>query len=305
MADKKYQGVTRAVCIGLGGSGLQIIMRLRRLIVERYGSLDKFPIVRFVQIDTDSGALDNANLDGKTFHRKVDISLKESEKVHIGITAEDAYKLRNALRKPQGDTPYDFVGECLPDYVIENVRVIDKGVGGIRSVGRLCFFLNYAAIQRAITGAEIITQGTHPHLMQEFGLIQDEGLDIFIVSSLYGGTGSGTFLDVAYSVRNLYPNAKVYGYLVINPELPTKDGGNNGFDQQANIYASLMELDFYSRGNEFKAFYDKNDPRSKIESNGTHPFSYTFLVGRNTNNSRYQIQEKDKLFNIILRFADF
>jgi len=67
MADKKYQGVTRADCIGLGGSGLQTTMRLRRLIVERYGSLDKFPIVRFVQIDTDSGALDTLILTVKLF----------------------------------------------------------------------------------------------------------------------------------------------------------------------------------------------------------------------------------------------
>ncbi|MBD2152659.1 hypothetical protein H6F44_21420 [Pseudanabaena sp. FACHB-1277] len=297
--SRNYQGVTRAVCIGLGGSGLQTIMRLRRLIVERYGSLEKFPIVRFVQIDTDSGALDNANLSGKTYHRGVDISLKESEKVHIGMTAEDANRLRITLKNSQGNSPYDFVGEWLPDYVIENARAIDKGAGGVRSVGRLCFFMNYAAIQRAIKSAEISTQGTYPHLMQEFGLLQDEGLDIFIVGSLYGGTGSGTFLDVSYSVRKLYPNAKVYGYLVINPELPTKDGGNNGFDQQANIYAALMELDFYSRGNNFKAFYDKNDPLSRIESNGAPPFSFTFLIGRNTSNPRYQIKEKDKLFNVI------
>ena len=299
MADKKYQGVTRTVCIGLGGSGLQTIMRLRRLIVERYGSLEKFPIVSFVQIDTDSGALDNANLSGKTFHRGVDISLKDGEKVHIGMTAEDANRLRGSLKNSQGNSPYDFVGEWLPDYVIDNARAIDKGAGGVRSVGRLCFFLNYAAIRRAIDGAERVTQGTHPHLMQEFGLLQDEGLDIFIVGSLYGGTGSGTFLDVAYSVKNLYREAKVYGYLVINPELPTRDGGNNGFDQQANIYAALTELDFYARGNSFKAFYDRNDPRSKIESNGKPPFDYTFLIGRNTSNPRYQIKEKDKLFNVI------
>ena len=298
-AERTYQGVTRAVCIGLGGTGLQTIMRLRRLIVERYKSLDNFPIVRFVQIDTDSGSLDNANLGGRTFHRGVDISLKKQEKVHIGMKATDADTLRHALKNPQGNTPYDHIGEWLPDYVIENAKAIDKGAGGIRPVGRLAFFHNYAAIKAAITFAERQTRGTHPHLMQEFGLLQDNGLDIFIVGSLYGGTGSGTFLDVAYAVRKLYPNDKVYGYLVVNPELPSKDGGNNGFDQQANIYASLMELDFYSRGNEFKAFYDKNDPESKIESNGNPPFSYTFLVGRNTNNTRHGIKEKDKLFNLI------
>ena len=298
-APGNYQGVTRAVCIGLGGSGMQTIMRLRRLIVERYGSLDRFPIVRFVLIDTDSGALDNANQGGKTFHRGVDISLTNNEKVHIGMTATDADKLRIALKNPQEPTPYDHIGEWLPDYVIDNAGAIDKGAGGIRPVGRLAFFHNYREIKSAITSAEMQTRGAYPHLMTDFGLIQDNGLDIFIVGSLYGGTGSGTFLDVAYAVRNIYPNNKVFGYLVVNPELATKDGANSGFDQQANIYAALMELDFYSRGNEFNAFYDKNDPQSKIQSNGRPPFNYAFLVGRNTHNEKYQIAEKDKLFNLI------
>jgi hypothetical protein len=310
MADKKdYQGVTRAVCIGLGGTGMQTIMRVRRLIVERYGSLDEFPIVRFVQIDTDMGTLNGADdsSDSNPFHRGVDITLKESERVHIRIADDDADNLRNSLKKSQGNSPYNFIGEWLPDYVIDNARAIDQGAGGIRSVGRLCFFLNYEAIRDAITQAERNTRVTDSDLMQKYGLKQDNNLDIFIVGSLYGGTGSGTFLDVAYSVKNLFTPAsmgkevsvKVHGYLVINPELPTKGGGYNGFEQQANIYAALMELDFYSRGNEFKAFYNKKDPRSKIESNGNPPFDFTFLVGRNTNNSRYEIKEKHKLFNVI------
>jgi hypothetical protein len=101
--ERTYQGVTRSVCIGLGGTGLQTIMRLRRLIVERYKSLDNFPIVRFVLIDTDSGSLDSAHLNGRTFHRGVDISLKAQEKVHIGMTATDADALRRALRDRENE----------------------------------------------------------------------------------------------------------------------------------------------------------------------------------------------------------
>ena len=117
MADKKYQGVTRSVCIGLGGTGLQTIMRLRRLVVERYGSLDKLPIVRFVQIDTDSGSLDNASLAGKTSHRGVDISLRVNEKVHVGMKATDADNLRTTLMNSKDDTPYEHIREWLPDSV--------------------------------------------------------------------------------------------------------------------------------------------------------------------------------------------
>lgn len=143
-AERTYLGVTRAVCIGLGGTGLQTIMRLRRLIVERYKSLDNFPIVRFVQIDTDSGSLDNAELRGSSFHRGVDISLKAQEKVHIGMRAADADALRHALRDPDADTPYNHIAEWLPKSVVENAKAIDNGASGIRAVARLAFFHNYS-----------------------------------------------------------------------------------------------------------------------------------------------------------------
>jgi hypothetical protein len=129
-----------------------------------------------------------------------------------------------------------------------------------------------------------------PELIQELQLIINNDLDIFIVGSLYGGTGSGTFLDTAYAVQKLYPNAQVHGYLAIEPE--------GGFDQQANAYAALMELDFYSRNNSFTTVYDRNDPESYIDSNRP-PFKYTFLVGRNTSNPLYTIQNSNQLFNLI------
>jgi hypothetical protein len=288
--ERTYQGVTRAVCIGLGGTGLQTIMRLRRLIVERYKSLDNFPIVRFVQIDTDGGSLNNATLNGRTFHRGVDISLKPQEKLHIGMRATDADALRRALRDPDAATPYNHIAEWLPRSVIENAKAIDSGASGIRAVARLAFFHNYAAIKSKIVEAEISTQNPSPHLMQEFGLILDEGLDIFIVGSLYGGTGSGIFIDTAYAVQKLYPNDQICGYLAVEPRSES--------DQQANAYAALMELNFYSRDNSFKAIYDRNDPESYIDSNRP-PFNYTFLVGRNTNNPLYSIQDSNKLFNLI------
>jgi hypothetical protein len=296
---KDHQGITRAVCIGLGGTGLKTIMRLRCLIVERYGSLDNFPIVQFVQIDTNSDDLDASDINGNPRHRGVDVTLKPQEKVHIGMRASDADALRRALQDPDAETPYSHIAEWLPRYVVENARAIDKGASGIRAVGRLAFFHNYATIKAKISAAERGTTEKKEQLTHEWGITPKQDLDIFIVGSLYGGTGSGTFLDVAYAVKKLYPEAKVYGYLVIDPELPSPDGSNNGFDQQANIYAALMELDFYSKGNHFRAFYDKNDPKSKINSNGKPPFDFTFLVSRNTNNPVHLIKEKNKIFNLI------
>jgi hypothetical protein len=54
MAD--YVGMTPTVVIGLGGTGKEILIKVRRMIVESYGSLDSLPIVSFLHIDTEQNA---------------------------------------------------------------------------------------------------------------------------------------------------------------------------------------------------------------------------------------------------------
>src|SRR5690349_18801266 len=48
--SKSFVGVNPTVIIGLGGTGKDVIMRVRRLIVEHYGSLDNLPVVSFLSI---------------------------------------------------------------------------------------------------------------------------------------------------------------------------------------------------------------------------------------------------------------
>ncbi len=46
MAD--YIGMTPTVVIGLGGTGKEVLIKVRRMIVETYGSLDALPILSFL-----------------------------------------------------------------------------------------------------------------------------------------------------------------------------------------------------------------------------------------------------------------
>ncbi|MFZ4676560.1 MAG: tubulin-like doman-containing protein [Nodosilinea sp.] len=48
--------MTPTVIIGLGGTGKEILIKIRRMIVEQYGSLDALPIVSFLHIDTEQNA---------------------------------------------------------------------------------------------------------------------------------------------------------------------------------------------------------------------------------------------------------
>jgi hypothetical protein len=41
------------VIVGVGGTGAEALSRVRRQIVESYGSLKKLPIISFLWIDTD------------------------------------------------------------------------------------------------------------------------------------------------------------------------------------------------------------------------------------------------------------
>ena len=41
------------VIVGVGGTGVEVLSRVRRLVEESYGSLGEFPIISFLSIDTD------------------------------------------------------------------------------------------------------------------------------------------------------------------------------------------------------------------------------------------------------------
>src|SRR5918911_1492042 len=51
--DGRLRGVSRSIIIGVGGTGHQILLDIRKRLLEKYGSLDKLPIVAFLLLDTD------------------------------------------------------------------------------------------------------------------------------------------------------------------------------------------------------------------------------------------------------------
>ena len=177
--------------------------------------------------------------------------------------------------------------------MLRNVTAIDQGAKGIRPVGRLAFFWNFRKIHRVLQNARQRTEGHEQKLLQDQGLIVDPGLNIFVAGSLCGGTGSGMFLDMAYSLRNTYEDVKVIGYFIISPELY----GNHP-RMCANTYSALMELDYYSRkGTQFEACFDQQDLRISREKRP--PFDSIYLVSNRTENNEYSIHDQGKLCNVI------
>ena len=294
--ERQSREINRTICIGIGGTGRDILMRIRRLIVDSYGDLEKLPIVSFVHIDTDKSASQISGLrTGSTYHG-VDLSFKEAEKVSATMSSRDVDNFTQELEKrstSERTGPYDHIRRWFPPELNRNIKAIEEGAKGIRPVGRLAFFHNYRKIQKAIEIAEKKTRGNEGILLK-MGLRVDGGVNIFIVGSLCGGTGSGMFLDIAYSLRHTYgqQNTKIVGYLVITPELY----GNNT-NMKANTYAALKELNHYTTpGTKFEACYDIQD--LVIVQEERPPYDYAYLVSNETVGG-YKILEQRKLCNVI------
>ena len=290
--------INRTICIGLGGTGRDVLMRIRRLIVERYGDFQQLPIISFVHIDTDKGASNTTGLrTGNTYHG-VDLRFRDAEKVAATMTRSEVDNMtrelsRNVSNYDGSPGVHSNISSWFPPQLLNNLKAIDEGAQAIRPVGRLAFFHNYRKIKAAIESAEQRTRG-HESFMIRNNWSVDDKLNVFVVGSLCGGTGSGVFLDIAYCLRQMYgsDDAQIVGYLVMSPQLY-----GDTSDQYANTYAALKELNYYATtGTTFKAEYDSQNLEFVDESRP--PFEYVYLVSNRTR-SNYKILEKSKLCNII------
>jgi len=296
--DRQIRGIKRTICIGLGGTGRDVLMYIRRLIVDRYGSLDRLPIVRFVHIDTDQASTQVSSLPTGNVYNGQSLSFKLTETVNATMSAPDVDNFVRGLKRSLDSDrrgPYDNIRPWFPQGLLNNIKAVEEGAKGIRPVGRLAFFHNYRKIQDAIARAEQLTRNAPPTFVKT-GLRVEPGLNIFVVGSLCGGTGSGMFLDVAYSLRRNYGDqegAQIVGYLVISPKL-YGDTPN----MKANTYAALKELDYFSNPNtQFEAIYD---PQNLIwvDKEMRPPFDYTYLVSSQTQ-GEYVVDKQSKLCNVI------
>ncbi|MBD2101772.1 tubulin-like doman-containing protein [Leptolyngbya sp. FACHB-261] len=258
--------MTPTVIIGVGGTGKEILVKVRRMIVELYGSLDALPIVSFLHIDTEQ----NAKVSEPQVVLKQDISLRPAEQVWAKV--EDAKAILNKL------SSYEYLTEWFPSQ-LKGTDSILAGAGQIRALGRFAFSLNYQAIKTSFNNAKARIVGHEKFMLDHWQVQLDKGINIFVVCSLSGGTGSGMVLDLAYNLRDWVPPSELpqsSAYLVL-------PGAFSGLGDRviANAYAALMELNHYSRNNtRFESQYSSNQSdRISAQSGQDVPFNFCYLVG--------------------------
>ncbi len=264
--------VSPTLLIGLGGTGKEVLLRLRRLVVERYGSLSNLPFVQYLHLDTDATAASREQYDLRQqddpLYSKVRLS--PAERVDLSIEGGTAKYVDNINTYPHIKRWF------RPEGKIAKLGNLGEGAGQIRMASRLGFYhdSNFRGLSSHLERAQAaLKDAANLSRAAESGFDLDPGrINVYVIASLAGGTGSGVFLDMGYLLQKYFPSDDRVAILL----LPNFFGGYAGGEKRmrANGYAALMELNHYSFGNHFYANWDGRN----VDLLPPPPFSTTYLI---------------------------
>ncbi|GEM_PF-3972914 len=218
--------------VGLGGTGFEVVCRLKQKIRALYG---EYVPIRFLVLDTDPPDLQKSILEA---HEYVNIS---------GFDA--APILKNLDQFP-----------AIKKWWPENLKVgnVFRGAKQKRPIGRLALYYKYAdevrgKLERQVSALfQMVNHADEAKLLESGVRILPGVGTAYVVSSLCGGTGSGTFIDVGFALREVMERTGGERALRVSGVFTLPEGYLQEVQQdfqkqriQANAYASMKELDNY------------------------------------------------------------
>ena len=264
--------------IGLGGTGKNIILALKKMIAENceHGMAD-FPFLKLLSIDTDK-AIPHAQSSIKTI-REESLSLNQNREV---------FQLQANFGLAPDLNDYPEIHEWFPDSLKASLQPSDlsRGASQKKPIGRFTFAWNAGDIYEEINAFMKGPIDAKIAIDKNIGSKVSKEINVFICGSLCGGTGAGTFLDTAYLVR--YCNhiagngfkVKIFGMFALASMF---DGIQGTANVRQNCYASLVELDYFmnriNNENPIRSFYPayKDFNPNYGASGANRPFDYPFL----------------------------
>lgn len=263
MANK----IKRCLYVGLGGTGMNALLHTKKMFVETYGEVP--PMIGFLGIDTDGDAY-KKELPSKYGP----VSLVPNEQTPIQV--EDAQAAFITSRQ--------HFGWVHPDNVFA-LTSMTKGAGQIRSNGRFALTCNFENLTNKVRDAvgRITAANIKSNPKYDADFVGD--VEVHMVFSMSGGTGAGTFINMAYVIREAIPKCKVTGYAVLPDVFECMS--QYGMERvKPNTYGSILDLDYFMHlsGTEGMQF----DYVTHIQDIKSRPFSaFFFIDNRNKGGDSY------------------
>ncbi len=175
-------------------------------------------------------------------------------------------------------------------------QAITAGAGQVRARGRLALFARagevYARLQRTIDEVRNIRSQKQSYA-EQFQVSSRSGVEVYVVSSLAGGTGSGTFLDISFMARDIISDSEsnLTGVLLL-PGLFTRKAGVALV--KPNAYGALKEIEHFStRKGAFQIDYGMR----RVEVTRP-PFDLIYLIDNANEGGRVVGDDRD-LYSLI------
>ncbi len=259
--------IKRCLFIGLGGTGMNALLRTKKMFVDTYGEVP--PMIGFLGLDTDGGA----------YKKELDSvygTVKLTPNEQMPIFVEDARPIYEVSKE-------HFA--WLPERNLYALSSMTLGAGQVRTNGRFAFTVNYKSVENkvrsildSITAATISTNPKYELL--------GNNVEIHMAFSVCGGTGCGTFLNMAYLLKDVAPQCKLTGYGVLadvfeamNPAVMAK--------VKPNAFGAIQDLDWLMHlgiGSERVSF----DYITSVKSSNDRPFNaFYFIDNKNQNGDTY------------------
>lgn len=229
--DDRFNG--NLLVIGLGGIGSRTVCNLKGLLIDDITPEDN---IHFLMVDSDIPEMEQTI---------------EDSKEHVGFNALEVISiyrpnvediLKNGIKKnPVHPNLANWMVDDFPD-----ITVSKDGAHGNRQIGRLMFSNAYEDMRMLL----------FDRLEEIHDKANGSMMDVILVSSLSGGTGSGILSDLTYNIR-AYGKAKRWANLRIGGCLLMPDVifGNKSvtenpeqmFKMMANGCAALKEVDYFMK----------------------------------------------------------
>ena len=257
----QFQLMRPTLIVGAGGTGQKIATYLKLILEQRYGNEWRQKI-RLLAFDTTEELFTVASPNG-------DVVLEPTtEFISIGNVPVPSI-MRNIETHRVIQERLGSIMAALPPMVLRN------GAKQIRPFGLLSLLWNYKPVSDKISQALWFLAGREQ--LDNTTLAQQQGINVFICGSMVGGTGSGTFLELAHLIRNDFDNLGTqaeFCHITGIGLLHQAFRGIKGPNLLPNAGAALEELHHLMCKKGFKASY----PDGRIINSHEAPYNLYYVI---------------------------
>ena len=188
--------------VGVGGTGASVLAHVKRHLMNAYDN--RVPeTVAFAVVDTAKVVLASVGAEGVTREEGMGfgkVSLTAGDYIHVGgYVKQLVEEVANTNRRPHMKNwlMAEHYLKLLPDELFH----LEEGAGMYRQLGRLAIYRDVLSPSNSALYTTI--DNKLANLPRRTGDETRGAISVILVGSLVGGTGAGTFIDVAHLIKRI------------------------------------------------------------------------------------------------------